>query len=234
MVDKSWAGLHQTPGVLFRNRMHARSFSVELFSVNASQLLTFLQSNADPKEMMAGFQDLYSSHDVMREAARRLHNFLAASMTLVDHTRVLIAENYIHTPIEKQFKRGIEANFASNPMTRFIQDLRNYMVHCGMPPLSRAAKFTPIAGGEPGVMNGLVDWNLETAKLLEWKGWKSEAKKYLKSAPKEIDLVSLANAYRAAILDFHDRLDNLLNKHHEIDVAEAQVYEAELRTRFPG
>lgn len=98
-------------------------------------------------EMMKGFEDLYSSHAVMREAVRRLHNFLAAAMTLVDHTRVMIAEHYTHTQVERNFKKGIEANFASNPMTRFIQDLRNYMVHCGMPPINRAAKMTPVAGG---------------------------------------------------------------------------------------
>src|SRR4051794_37040931 len=81
MSEKTWDGLQKTPGMLYQNRVHLRSFSVEIFRVNAHQLITFLQSNSDTMEVMKGIADLYTSHSIMREAARRLHNFLAGAMT---------------------------------------------------------------------------------------------------------------------------------------------------------
>lgn len=231
MTDKSWAGLHKTAGMKYRNRMHERSFSVELFRVNADQLMTFLSSNSDVMEMMHGLNDLYSSHAVMREAARRLHNFLAGAMTLVDHTRVLISTHYTHTSVERTFNKGILVNFASNPMTRFVQDLRNYMIHRGMPPLVREMRMLPVPGGKLIQMQGEVNWHLAKSELLAFKNWKAEAKKYLNSAPNEIGVIAVIEVYQAAILKFHEDLDLVLEKYHEIDVAESTVYESELRLR---
>ena len=190
-MTKTLEAWQKMPGALHRNRMHARSFSVEMFHVNSNQLLVFLRSNIDPKGIWAGLSDLDESHRTLRECARRLHNFLAGAMTLVDHTRVLMDKNYKNTRLAVTFKNGIELNFAKNPTTRFVQDLRNFMVHRGMPPFGRALRVQPIAGGAPNLVNVAGDWYLTKAELMVWDGWKAEAKAYLRSAAEEIDVIGL-------------------------------------------
>ncbi len=208
--------------------MHERSFSVELFRVNANQLHVFLESNLVPQELMKGYEDLYSSHSVMREAARRFHNFLAAAMTLVDHTRVMIDGHYKNTPIAAANKLEIDKKFLKNPMTRFVQDLRNFMIHIGMPPLNRVLKVVPLPGSS-GQAEIAAHWSLTKENLVAWGGWKSEAKNFLSSiTDEEIDLIDLVKKYQDEILDYHSNLDKLLEKYHEHDVAESIVYKAEL------
>ena len=159
-----------------------------------------------------------SRHQGLRETNRLFHNFLAGAMTLVDHTRVLVSEFYRGTEVNKEFKRRVDSDFATNPLTRFVQDLRNYMIHRGNLPLERHLTMKPLEGGEPNQVTATTGLQLDVQQLREWKGWKLDAKKYLEAAGNKINLLELIENYRALVQKFREEFDQVLTDHHKSDL----------------
>jgi hypothetical protein len=218
-------------GMEYINRAHYRSFTRNIFVGNVEQLLYALNSLTDPMayaKSLAG-QERDSNHQIMREVNRHFHNFLAGAMTLIDHTRVFVDEFYLGTPLKKEFTNRVNRSFAKNKLTRFIQDLRNYMMHRGLPPLQRHLTMRPIEGGQPGEVSAETGFQLPTSELQKWKGWKSESKQFLIEAGHNIDLLSLVVRYRILIDTFHNEFDELLRQHHRDDLAYLAAMEAEFR-----
>lgn len=70
------------------------------------------------------------------EFDRLLHNVVAASGTLIDHSRV-VARRYEGTPFYDEYIRRV-AEIGALPAAKFVKDLRNYMLHQSLPaPYSR-------------------------------------------------------------------------------------------------
>jgi hypothetical protein len=132
------------------NRAHYRSFSVNIFLGNADELAQVLGAlNDDPIEHWKTISsDLEASHKIQTHVGRLFHNFLASAMTLVDHTRVFIKEFYLATALSRTYNERKRV-FEGNNLTRFIQDLRNYMVHRGLPPIRRMLSFKQVEGAAP-------------------------------------------------------------------------------------
>jgi len=151
-------------GVEYLNHAYYRSFSLNIFAGNTESLLQALNKLGDPMEYAKSLSsgDSESRHQVLREVSRLFHNFLAGAMTLVDHTRVFVDEFYLGTEVHKEFKARVNREFAQNPLTRFVQDLRNYMIHRGLPPLNRHLTITPVAGGEPKAAKAVTGFYLPT------------------------------------------------------------------------
>jgi hypothetical protein len=51
---------------------------------------------------------------------------------------------------------------------------------------------------------------MKVASLLEWKGWKADARSYLSSSDEFIDVHELEINYTSTINFFHDDLDKLI------------------------
>lgn len=218
-------------GMEYLNRAHSRSFTRNIFTGNATELMRALSSLTDPAEYAKslGDEDLSKTHHIMREVSRLFHNFLAGAMTLVDHTRVFVDDFYLGTSVNKEFKSRVSRNFSDNKLTRFVQDLRNYMVHRGLPPLQRHLTMKPIEGGQPGLATAQTGFQLPTADLQEWKNWKSDSKKFLDEAGENIDLISLVVRYRIVIETFHNEFDELLREYHKDDLEYLAAMDAEFR-----
>ncbi|MBR0748233.1 hypothetical protein JQ582_30305 [Bradyrhizobium japonicum] len=229
MDDNKLQKMMSSKGMDYINRAHYRSFSRDIFRGNTNQLLNLLASLTDPLEYSAllAAKDLEKSHEVMREVSRLFHNFLAAAMTLVDHTRVFVDEYYLGTQVKREFSDRVNRTFANNPLTRFVQDLRNYMVHRGLPPVQRHLTVQPVEGGKLGETTAETGFQLSTADLLEWTGWKSDAKKYLAEAGMSIELLPLISRYRILIETFHNEFDDLLREHHKADLEFLAAMEGE-------
>src|SRR5438552_2927183 len=65
----------------------------------------------------------------LNEVVRRLHNFLASAMSLVDHTFVLVRDLYNGKDFEKEYHRERHRIFDLSPEYQFVQQLRNYALH---------------------------------------------------------------------------------------------------------
>lgn len=66
----------------------------------------------------------------LEEIARRLHNYVASARSLVEHTRIAVRETEpVGTPARAQYDERIRVDFADSPESRFVQDLRVFLLH---------------------------------------------------------------------------------------------------------
>lgn len=230
---EKFQAIQSSKGMGYVNRSYARSFTRNIFDGNSEELLKLLRKLKNPEIYLESLRSgaLEPEHRVFRDVVRAFHNFLCGAMTLVDHTRVFVSEFYLGTEVNKQFKSRIDRDFKENVLARFVQDLRNYMVHRGLPPLHRHITFKQIRDEAPGKVTITTGFQLSAEKLKEWNGWKADSKKFLASSHEVIDLLEVVETYLAMINRFHDEFDELLRSHHKADLEELAEMQAEFQAQ---
>jgi hypothetical protein len=217
------------------NRSHHRTFSLNIFQMNAQELIDIANRVNDPDEgLRLMSQDNREAGDqTHREVTRRVHNFVAAALTLVEHTRVFMREQYANTPVLARFEQKISAELANEPVVKFVQNLRNFMLHKGLPDSEMYLHFqsnpdSHTKGGE--LTTGI---HIRAAKLLEWDGWSPPARAFIKGSGEFVDIRIFAKAYTDKIVAFQDWLKIELNKVHAGDIEELRALQMEMGERFP-
>jgi hypothetical protein len=129
-----------------------------------------------------------------REIIRLLHNYVAAAMSLVEHTRriarKLLRDNYLRC-----YQDQVNAVFTDDPVTGFIHDLRNFLLHFSHAPVSRVIRFAPTHIASVGI-------ELLSDELLCWDNWSPRGRCYIKSHDEGIDLSVVIAEYGAKVHDF--------------------------------
>lgn len=209
-------------GMAFQNRMKSHSFSFNIFAGNYRELKEGLAIIENPE---VGFKLMSSSNkkekvQAHREINRLFHNYLAAAKTLIDHTRVFIEENYSNTTIEENYKSKIMDGFANDPLARFVQDLRNFMLHNGLPHSQMSISYVKDA---PSIESSV---RLETEKLKEWRRWTKPSRQFLNEQDGNLRLTELITPYSEKVLELYNWLESELYAFHEQDLQE--LYELQV------
>jgi hypothetical protein len=211
--------MHDSKGMEFMNRMKVRSFSFNIFTGNLRELQENLKLVENPevglKLMSEGNRD--AGTQVHREINRMFHNFLASAATLTDHTRIFINTYYKGTPVETAYQSKIDSEYSSDELCRFIKDLRNFMLHCGLPDNNMSLTIT---GGQEATIESTISLNVE--RLKNWSSWSAASKKFLDKQGKNLKLSSIVPDYGEKISALYEWLDTKLRKHHKNDIAELQ------------
>jgi len=159
----------------------------------------------DPKE----------SQLILYHMVRLLHNYLASAKTLVEHTRTVIRDWYKGSEFLKEYKEEVTRRFNNNPLSAFIEDLRNYALHYSL----------PITGLRVGVVNDpttheqseRVTFFVDKTTLFQWSNW-SKGKMFLHLADDEIVIEKLADDYYQQVIEFHAWMHNRLEQIHASDL----------------
>jgi hypothetical protein len=221
--------IHELPGAAFLNRSRQRSFSLNIFCMNALALMEASQKVKDPVQ---GFSLMTESNreaglQAHRELNRHVHNFAASALTLVEHTRVFMRKHYGDTPVLATYEAKVVETFVQSPIAQFVQGLRNYMVHRGLPNSSMYLNLTSGKSTDGGMGTIETGVQFETASLLDWDKWNSVARKYLTGAGDQIEVHIFAHEYMVLVNQFNEWLDVILAEHHRIDVLELVRVQAE-------
>lgn len=123
--------IHDSDGMKFQNRKKVRDFSYNIFRSNLEELRKACEMVENPD---LGIKLMSEQHrelgvQMHMEINRLFHNFLAAAKSLIDHTRVFVAQHYENTPLKDAYESKVGSDLAEDPLCRFIQDIRNYMLH---------------------------------------------------------------------------------------------------------
>jgi len=217
--------MRSAPGAAFIDRSFSRGFSLNIFRRNAEELIEATRNVRDPDQglRLMALENREAGLQAHREINRLVHNFVAGSKSLIDHTRQFIREHYAGTALESTYDDRVKADFASEPVAKFVQDLRNYMVHKGLPNSQMFLHFdnTSTAPGAGGELTTGVHY--ETSALLEWDGWTAPAKTYIREAGEHLDIHTLAESYLEQVLRFHAWLDLELQQFHTADLAQLKA-----------
>jgi hypothetical protein len=129
----------------------------------------------------------------LKEVTRLLHNFVAAALTLVEHTRIIAREMYKDTEFWKEYNLQITNRFALNPLVQFVQGLRNYILHRDLPLTSASLSSTHEAS-----------LKINISKLRTWRRWETVARDYIQAANDDEKIEDIVKAYTSSILDFYN------------------------------
>lgn len=185
-----------------------------------SMHITYAVLRGNSRELVAGLDSHeQSTHagsldDVTVEIIRRLHNYVAAAKSLVDHTRRIVNSLCSQLPFMHEYEERVQQTFATNPLARFVQDLRNYTLH----------RDLPIRGASVGRVRGAFGpfIALDTDALASWDRWSSPAARYLTSSERPLLVRHVVDAYDALVADFQEWLEARLRQVFSADIAEEQ------------
>lgn len=158
-------------------RFHAEAHGGHLFRRNRQ---------ADLKEFEAGFQE-------------SLYVFASSAMTLVDQSRALSRK--VELP---GYAERVEAAFAANPRHKFIQELRNDLIHVTL----HKPRWQITTDREHESTSRFMLW---PDQLSRSDRYHSLARSYVREHPKGIDLGELVKSYGKDVNDFQSWLQESLN-----------------------
>ena len=128
------------------------------------------------------------------EIARQIHNFVAASKTVVDQNRRVIEKRYTGDDFLPEYEAYITQELLGSGPIQFVHDLRNFILHRSIPPVTAVLDLNETS-------HRLI---LDVPQLQQWKGWCKVSKDYLANANKGVDLADTVNAYMEVVRHFHD------------------------------
>jgi hypothetical protein len=210
--------LHSSAGMEYLNRRKRRDFTYNIFRGNYSELKKLCAVVEDPeigiKLMSQSNQD--QGNKAHMEVMRLFHNFLAAAKSLVDHTRVFVDHYYEGTSFKVAYTNKLKNEIAEDSLMKFIHDLRNYMLHRGLPNGSMSLFVT----NDPKTGEQTIETtvSIDKEKLLEWKNWTAGSKPFLKDSNAKIKISELSDAYGKKVEMFYEWFDNELMQHHRHDL----------------
>jgi hypothetical protein len=165
-----------------------------------------------------------------RDSSRLLRNYLAARMTLRDHTYVLTkryweGDDKVGRPEDTAFMEPYKAKVQAlliQPQFSFLQDLRNYGVHVALYPFVLNTQW---AG--PYMKNEI---HLDKAKLLgSYDSWTAPAKKYINSQGDRVDLLTPMEEWSRACARFYEWFHGAVKAHHQADIQALETATEEYR-----
>jgi hypothetical protein len=161
------------PGKKIIDKLHGFNATNSVFWGNERELIALIEKLENPEDPLMVMRPEHRQllEEKFTETYRLLHNFLAAAATLVDHTRRLMDQNGISTAHKHEHVCDIKATFESDPLSRFVKDFRNYVLHRDRPEMSLTFHLIP----EPARHDLLID--LEP--MLDWPKWSPPARSFV-------------------------------------------------------
>ena len=192
-----------------------------LFSDNYSDLRQIVDAMQDPGISLP-ILDLNNRdrHDAyLSKCERLLHNTLSAAMSRVDQQRRLFQEDRepILANLTFEYKNRVAAEFASNGLAKFVQDLRNLLVHRGLP-----LTFSRIDFSEATNL-WKVTLYLDITNLRQWSRWASPARRWLESRADDIDVIATLQEYKDHVVRFDDWIQSRIANEHQEQIADFET-----------
>ncbi len=212
--------IHESKGMVYLGRKKGLSFSYNIFFSNFHELkkaCAFVENPENGVKLLLSESLQSRGVAAHMEVNRLFHNFLAGAQTLVEHTRNFMREYYFSTSVKNAYDHKISIEFSNDGLSKFIQDLRNYIVHKGLPKNSITLSATRQSLDMQGC-DLVTSVTLSKKDLLLWKQWSKNGRAYIETLEDQIVVSSIANPYGDKIISLHDWLNKKLDEHHSGDL----------------
>lgn len=206
-------------GMRFLNKIRTHGFTYSIFLRNYKRLAEIIAIKDAEKILKLNHRENIDEREKFFEAvSQETHNFLASCITLVDHTRAFVKNEYSSHSFKEEYDKKI-LEITKNNICFFIKDLRNYVIHKGLPPLN--FRMNIINNSDGLEISYSILLNIE--KLLEWDKWHSASKIYIRSFDKNIDLEDLSKNYWSLISLFYKWFEERLYEIHKNELQELKT-----------
>jgi hypothetical protein len=158
----------------------------------------------------------------MRDIIRRIHNFVATALSLIDHTRNLHRKLYSDTDEFPDYQSRINSEFFHDPLSQFIKCLRVYCQHYRAPNLDVTTSW------EQGAEKPTITFNLLKVDLESFDRWSATAKKYLDDVDEKVNVLEVATQYREKVIAFYEWFQSRQEEIHASEIQRFRKKESEI------
>jgi hypothetical protein len=208
--------INSCPGMRSYRLIVSYQTSQDIYSGNYQQLKAALAHIHDPGNVISlfGLENRGHLNALQIEVIRLFHNYVASALTLVDHTRNLSKDESVREDQRAEYQAKVDALIEAEPLTSFIQDLRNYFLHCGIPATGTELNWTK--------ERQTIDTRayLDLRKMKEWSRWRSKSKEFITNAGEKITLLEIVDKYTLSISRFHDWFSAWFEQIHRSELDE--------------
>lgn len=217
--------LEQMPEHQTLEKIRHFGLSLHIFERNYIELLHHLKNHNNPRQSLDlfGQENRHLLHAYQAEITRFLHNYIASSLSLVDHTRNHFKDLYGKNNLFLDYQDQINNQFVNHPLSVFIKDLRQYFQHFQMPRLSSKLQYTKDAP------DFVMSINIPLKDLSKYSGWHAKAKEYMSFFKEDIDLLKLIEDYHKHIVDFYNWFIKRQMKIHQKDIEKVELHKRKIR-----
>jgi hypothetical protein len=196
--------LEEHPGWKIKMRREVHLRSVKIFGGNYTELASLIDNIEDPVIYYKDFSQkkCASYHS---DIARLLFNYLSAAQSLVDHTRNYFKKWHSDDEVGEKYQEVVENTFVKDRASNMIKNLRNYLLHRGIPPSTIRESFNVETNGPP-----VINISFEVKTLSEWSKWSKYSKEYMQEKGDYVELRGLIKEYHDLVYSFYKWVDSIL------------------------
>lgn len=175
------------------------SYTQNIFQRNYDELRKLLKLHNDDSHALELWhpKNKQKVDDIQMEILRLLHNFVAAALSLIDHSRNHYNDLYSGNNRFPEYKDEVEKRFSKNPLACFVKDLRQFFQHYKIPSILSQVVFIR----QTNITTSILQ--LEKSTLKQFTNWSLAAKEYLGNQGDLIDILKLIDNYYTSITDFY-------------------------------
>lgn len=200
-------------------------YSLALFESNYKELMSVFDYMCDERVGIELFAivNRWKLYECQRHLGFKLHNYVCAAKSLVDHSRVLYRRVYEKHLIDfSDYEAEVKARFDENSLSKFVDFLRTYSQHEKLPTIASSLSFDTHSN------DGFIfTVTLDSAELLRSSSIKSLPKEFIRGQGDSIDIIAILTSYHQQICDFYNWVKTRQNDIHSEDVGflNAQYFE---------
>lgn len=222
--------LESHPGYIEHLKIQAFITTLKsVFEPNYTMLIHVLDQTATDVdtawEMVQNVRSPHIRNSIIGVVNCSLHNYVASSMTLVEHSRKLMNGRSGSIAAEFATKR---LNIRKNPEVKFVQDLRNMAVHRSLPPLCHTVSFTQAV---PGMQSEV---EVTVKDLLSYKKWSSESVEFIRKHGERVQLRPIIRRHYSLVYTLNAWLIGKLQEANSDLLAEANEIVVEMNAAIAG
>ncbi|HEX7681914.1 MAG TPA: hypothetical protein VF713_27590 [Thermoanaerobaculia bacterium] len=213
-----------TSAAVILHRVKYFGHTVELVHRNYAALIEmvdYVLASPAPRHIL-DTTDAWLRHDMLKELSFRLHDYLAAVKSLVDHSRRLYQKLYRDGGLFTAYEPEVRRVFATNRLVQTVQCLREMAQHYELPSIVLIRRETSDDETSTRVI-------LRRADLLKFGGWNSHARRFISTGGEEIDLRNLCERHHSIVVEFYRWMSESLAQIH---ASELEAYNADQLANF--
>lgn len=192
-------------------------YSLRLFESNYQELISVIDFMSDERVGLELFAvvNRWKLDEVLTHLGFKLHNYVCAAKSLVDHSRVLYRRVYTEkAPKFDDYESEVKVRFEENQLSKFVEFLRTYCQHEKLPSIGTSMRFDS-QSDEGFVFTVTAD----SDELLKSSSIKSLAKKFIREQGGSIDLRKAINDYHTQVTDFYQWVRDRQQEFHSEDIS---------------
>lgn len=213
------------PSTALVEALESLQLSHHILNANFQELRAIPDAFVRDREL-ASIEARHATQLLLRDFVRRLHNYLAAVKTLVDHTRAFHARYGAAAELDTSLEERLQ-RLREEPVVRFLQEFRNPVLHSRLPEI--ALTITDAGGALRRQLTVAVE------ELMSIHEWSKHARRFIESASegyyednRYVDLMTATSDYQSVISEFYNWYYVSVATAHATAIAEVTARRQEL------